>query len=140
MLTLLSHSGVHLEPLCLSNVASFEGVVDGEKVFSLEPRLPTLDGRDGELTIGARVADKFLECRFDDADIERHTLHARYGEDGDGGTRINTSLHHLFESRPPSTERLLDPRLRPGGVWTKLDLEYRARGWEEGVTPRYISM
>ena len=46
-------------------VASFEGVVDGENVFPLEPRLPTLDGRDGGLTIGARVADKFLECRFD---------------------------------------------------------------------------
>lgn len=43
---------------------SFEGVMDGENVFPLEPRLPTLDGRDGGLTTGVRGADKFLECRF----------------------------------------------------------------------------
>lgn len=47
------------------NGMSLEGVVDGENVLPLEPRLPTLDGRGGGLTIGARVADKFLECRFD---------------------------------------------------------------------------
>ena len=46
------------------NGVSFEGVVDGENVFPLEPRLLTLDGRDGGLTMGATVADKFLECRF----------------------------------------------------------------------------
>lgn len=52
-------------PLVLTpfNGESFEGVVDSENVVSLEPRLPTLDGRDGGLTMG--VADKFLECRFD---------------------------------------------------------------------------
>ena len=46
------------------NSVSFEGVVDGGNVFPLEPRLPTLDGRDGGLTMGAWVTDKFLECRF----------------------------------------------------------------------------
>jgi hypothetical protein len=46
------------------NCVSFEGVVDGEDVFPLEPRLPTLDGRDGGLTMGVNVADKVLECRF----------------------------------------------------------------------------
>jgi len=30
----------------------FESVVDGENVFSSEPRLPTLDGRDGGLAVG----------------------------------------------------------------------------------------
>jgi len=43
---------------------SFEGVVDGD-VLPLETRLPTLEGRDGGLMMGAGVADKFLECRFD---------------------------------------------------------------------------
>ena len=47
------------------NGVSFEGVVDGENVFPLELKLPTLDGRDGGLIMGVRVADKFLECRFD---------------------------------------------------------------------------
>lgn len=47
------------------NGASFEGVVDGENVFPLELRLPTLDGRDGGLTMGVRVDDEPLECRFD---------------------------------------------------------------------------
>lgn len=54
-------------PLTLTpfNGVSLEGVEDGENVVPLEPRLPTLDGRDGGLTIGANVADKFLEWRFD---------------------------------------------------------------------------
>jgi hypothetical protein len=43
---------------------SLGGVVGGENLFPLEPRLLTLDGRDGGLAIGVRVADKFLECRF----------------------------------------------------------------------------
>ena len=43
---------------------SFEGVVDGGNVFPLVPRLPTLDGRDGGLTMGAGVTEKVLECRF----------------------------------------------------------------------------
>ena len=43
---------------------SFEGVVGGGNVFPLVPRLPTLDGRDGGLTMGAGVVDKVLECRF----------------------------------------------------------------------------
>lgn len=47
------------------NGVSFEGVVDDESVFPLEPGLPTLDGRDGGLTMGAVVTEKFLECRFD---------------------------------------------------------------------------
>ena len=46
------------------NGVSFEGVVGGENMFPLEPRLPTLAGRDGGLTMGAKVTDKFLECRF----------------------------------------------------------------------------
>ena len=44
--------------------ASFGGVAGGDKVLPSVPRLPTLDGRDGGLTMGAGVADKFLECRF----------------------------------------------------------------------------
>ena len=44
---------------------SLDGVEDGENVFPLEPRLPTLDGRDGGLTMGVRVVDELLECRFD---------------------------------------------------------------------------
>ena len=43
---------------------SFEDVVDGGNVFPLIPRLPTLDGRDGGLTMGAGVTDRVLECRF----------------------------------------------------------------------------
>lgn len=48
------------------NGVSFGGVGGGENVFPfpLETRLPTLDGRDGGLTMGGRVTDKFLECRF----------------------------------------------------------------------------
>jgi len=57
-----------------SSGVSFEGVVDGENVFPLEPRLLTLDGRDGGLTMGARVADKFLECRFDFSQSVRRCL------------------------------------------------------------------
>ena len=72
-----SDEGLEVNPtinvgLCLplmftpfNNGVSFEDVVDGDDVCSLEPRLPTLDGRDGGLTMGAGVADKFLECRFD---------------------------------------------------------------------------
>ena len=63
---------------------SFEGVVGGGSVFPLVPRLPTLDGRDGGLTMGAGVDDNVLECRFgfsQSADIvwgdsERQTLYA----------------------------------------------------------------
>lgn len=53
-------------PLTLTpfNGVSFEGVEDGENVVPLEPRLPTLDGRDGGLTIGTSVADEPLEWRF----------------------------------------------------------------------------
>ena len=47
------------------DTVSFEGVVDGENVFPFELRLLTLDGRDGGLTMGVKVADKPLECRFD---------------------------------------------------------------------------
>lgn len=47
------------------NCISFGGAVGGEGVFPLEPMLPTLDGRDGGLTMGVNVADKVLECRFD---------------------------------------------------------------------------
>ena len=47
------------------NCVSFAVVEDNENLDPLEPRLPTLDGRDGGLTIGVSVADKFLECRFD---------------------------------------------------------------------------
>jgi len=43
---------------------SFEGAVDGGDVFPFVPRLPTLDGGDGGLTMGAGVSDKVLECRF----------------------------------------------------------------------------
>jgi hypothetical protein len=56
------------------NDVSFGDVVGGENVFPLEPRLPTLDGRDGGLTIGAGVADKFLECRFDFSQSVRRRL------------------------------------------------------------------
>ena len=56
------------------NGVSFEGVVDGENVFPLELRLLTLDGRDGGLTIGAGVAEKFLECRFDFSQSVRRRL------------------------------------------------------------------
>lgn len=34
------------------NGGSFEDVVDGDGVFPFELRLPTLDGRDGGLTMG----------------------------------------------------------------------------------------
>jgi len=47
------------------NGMSFEGVVDGENMFPLELRPLTLDGRDGGLMMGARVAKKFPECRLD---------------------------------------------------------------------------
>jgi len=53
---------------------SFEGVVGDENVFPLEPRLPTLDGRDGGLTMGARETDEFLECRFDFSQSVRRRL------------------------------------------------------------------
>ena len=51
---------------------SFGGVVGGDNVFPLIPELPTLGGRDGGLTMGARVADKFLECRFGFSQSARH--------------------------------------------------------------------
>jgi len=41
-----------------------EAVMDGGNVFPLVPRLPTLDEREGGLTMGAGVSDKVLECRF----------------------------------------------------------------------------
>ena len=50
-------AGLYLPLVFISfNGVSFEGVVDGRNVSPLEPRLPTLDGRDGGLTMGARVA------------------------------------------------------------------------------------
>lgn len=56
------------------NCMSFGGVVGGDNVFPLVPGLPTLGGRDGGLTIGARVADKFLECRFGFSQSARRRL------------------------------------------------------------------
>ena len=43
---------------------SFEEAVGGGNVFPLVPRLPTLGGWDGGLTMGTGVTDKVLECRF----------------------------------------------------------------------------
>lgn len=44
--------------------ASFGGVGGGEGVLPLERKLTTLDGRDGGLAMGGKVADEPLECRF----------------------------------------------------------------------------
>ena len=60
------------------NRASFVGVVD-ERVFLLEPRLSTLDGRDGGLTMGTAVVDKFLERRLDFSQSVRRRLRPTMG-------------------------------------------------------------
>jgi hypothetical protein len=61
-------------PFAPFNDAPFEGVVGGERVFPLGPKSPTLDGREGGLTLGAEVSDEFLECRFDFSQSVRRRL------------------------------------------------------------------
>ena len=54
-------AGLYLPLVFISfDGASSKGVVDGGNAPPLEPRLSKLDGRDSGLTMGARVADKFL--------------------------------------------------------------------------------
>ena len=99
------------------NSVSFEGGVGGEGVSPLEPRLPTLEGRDGGLTMGAAVADRFLECRFGFSQSVRRRLGPTLSDRPctlDMGPAVAESC-----SSPPSLS--FRERAVGVGVWPSLD-------------------